>query len=202
MAKARPSTTKRPYRMRARAEQVAATRERILATAMQLFGTRLYDEVSLDDVAAGAETTVQTLIRHFGSKDSLFAAMADWSSDRMVAPREEARPGDVPGAVRGLVDHYEEFGDAMFLLLSQEDRVPAIQPQMADGRVYHRDWVERLLGDVLAGLTGKARERRLAQLLAVTDLYTWKLLRRDHGLSRPQAETAIRELIEALGRED
>src|SRR3954447_12714723 len=102
MAKARPSTAKRPYRMRVRAEQVAATRERMLATAMQLFGTRLYDEVSLDDVAAGAETTVQTVIRHFGSKDSLFAAVADWSSDRMVAPREEARAGDMAGAGGGV----------------------------------------------------------------------------------------------------
>ena len=188
--------------MRVRAEQVAATRERMLATAMQLFGTRLYDEVSLDDVAAGAETTVQTVIRHFGSKDSLFAAVADWSSDRMVAPREEARAGDVGGAVRGLVDHYEEWGDGLFLLLSQEDRVPAIRPQTDEGRAYHRDWLERLMGDALAGLRGAARERRLAQLIAVTDLYTWKLLRRDHGLSRRQTETAIRELIEALGRED
>jgi AcrR family transcriptional regulator len=72
MATARPSTGKRPYRMGVRAEQVAATREHMLATAMQLFSTRLYDEVSLDDVAAGAGTTVQTVIRHFGSKDSLF----------------------------------------------------------------------------------------------------------------------------------
>src|SRR3954447_1900981 len=101
MATARPSTGKRPYRMRVRAEQVVATRERMLATAMQLFGTRLYDEVSLDDVAAGAETTVQTVIRHFGSKDSLFAAVADWSSDRMVAPREEARAGGRAGGGGG-----------------------------------------------------------------------------------------------------
>jgi AcrR family transcriptional regulator len=202
MATAPPSAGKRPYRMRVRAEQVAATRERMLASAMQLFGTRFYDEVSLDDVAAGAETTVQTVIRHFGSKDALFAAVADWSSDRMVAPREEARPGDVGGAVRGLVDHYEQWGDAVFLLLSQEDRVPAIRPQMDEGRAYHRDWVERLMGDSLAPLRGAARERRLAQLIAVTDLYTWKLLRRDLGLGRRQTETAIRELIEALGRED
>jgi AcrR family transcriptional regulator len=188
--------------MRARAEQTAATRERILVTAGQLFSTRLYDEVSLEEVAAGAETTVQTVIRHFGSKDSLFAAMADWSTERMVAPREEARPGDVAGAVRGLIDHYEEFGDAVFLLLSQEERVPAIRPQTDDGRAYHRDWVERLLGGALTGLNGKAHERRLAQLIAITDVYTWKLLRRDHGLSRRQAETAIRELIEAIGRED
>lgn len=201
MPSARTEARKRPYRMRVRAEHAAATRERILATAGELFTMRLYDDVSLDDVAAGAETTVQTIIRRFGSKESLFAAMAEWSGARMVVPREAARPGDVRGAVRGLVDHYEQFGDAVFLLLSQEDRVPAIRPHTAAGRAYHRAWVERLLAGALAGLRGAARERRLAQLIAVTDLYNWRLLRRDLGLSRRQAETAIRELVEALGGE-
>ena len=188
--------------MGARAVQVTATRERILVSALELFGTRLYDEVSLDEVAAAADTTVQTVIRHFGSKESLFAAMVDWSSERMVAPREEARPGDIAGAVRGLVDHYEQWGDAVFLILSQEERVPAIRPHTDEGRAYHRAWVERLLGGALASLRGNARERRLAQLIAITDLYTWKLLRRDLGLSRRQAETAIRELVEALEEEE
>lgn len=201
MAAARTSASKRPYRMGRRAEQVTATRERVLETAAELFGTRLYDEVSLDDVAAGAQTTVQTVIRHFGSKDSLFVAAARWSADRVVAPREVARPGDVAAAVRGLVDHYEESGDAVFLLLTQEDRVPAIRAYTDAGRTYHRDWVQRFLGDALAGLTGKARQRRVAQLVAVTDLYTWKLLRRDRGLSRRETEAAIRGLVEALGGE-
>ena len=188
--------------MGARAEQTAATRERILSSGGQLFATRYYDDVSLDDVAADAQTTVQTIIRHFGSKESLFAAVAEWSAARMIAPREQSGPGDVAGAVRGLFDHYEQYGDAMFLLLSQEDRVPAIRPHTDEGRAYHREWVERFLGDLLKGLRTKARERRLAQLIAITDLYTWKLLRRDRTLSRGQAETAVLELIEALGRED
>lgn len=188
--------------MEARAEQVAATRDRILESALELFGTRLYDEVSLDEVAAAADTTVQTVIRHFGSKESLFAAMADWSSERMIAPREEARPGDIAGAVRGLVDHYEQWGDVVFLILSQEDRVPAIRSHTDAGRAYHRAWVERVLGGAHASLRGSVRKRRLAQLTAITDLYTWKLLRRDLGLSRRQAETAIRELVEALGGEE
>ena len=188
--------------MRARAEQVAATRERILESALGLFGTRLYDDISLDEIATVAETTVQTVIRHFASKESLFAAMTDWASERMVARREEALPGDTAGAVHGLVDHYEEWGDVVLLVLSQEDRVPAIRPHTDEGRAYHRAWVERLLGDALAGLRGSARQRRLAKLIAVTDLYTWKLLRRDLGLNRRQAEIAIRELVEAIGKED
>ena len=41
-------------------------------------------------------------------------------------------------------------------------------------------------------------QRRLAQLVAVCDVYTWKLLRRDAGLSRDQTELAIVELLNPL----
>jgi hypothetical protein len=37
-----------------------------------------------------------------------------------------------------------------------------------------------------------------AQLIAVTDVYTWKLLRRDLRLSRREAERAIAELIRGV----
>jgi len=40
--------------------------------------------------------------------------------------------------------------------------------------------------------------RRLAQLVAVCDVYTWKLLCRDAGLSQHQLATALVELLEAL----
>ena len=39
----------------------------------------------------------------------------------------------------------------------------------------------------------------MAQLVAVCDVYMWKLLRRDMKLNVSQAETALIELIEGLG---
>jgi hypothetical protein len=42
------------------------------------------------------------------------------------------------------------------------------------------------------------RARRLAQLVAVCDVYTWKLLRRDAALSRRQTELAVIELLQPL----
>jgi hypothetical protein len=35
-------------------------------------------------------------------------------------------------------------------------------------------------------------------LVAITDVYTWKLLRRDLGLSRAETERTLSELIMAL----
>jgi hypothetical protein len=42
------------------------------------------------------------------------------------------------------------------------------------------------------------RERRVTQLVVATDVFTWKLLRRDTGLGRRQTAVAMRELVEAL----
>jgi hypothetical protein len=55
-----------------------------------------------------------------------------------------------------------------------------------------------VFAQTLRRLTGVARERRLAQLVAVCDVYTWKLLRLDAGLSRRQTQLAIHELLGPL----
>ena len=48
----------------------------------------------------------------------------------------------------------------------------------------------------LEGLRGAQRARRLAQLITVTDVLTWKLLRHDRHLSRHQTELALIELLQ------
>ena len=75
---------------------------------------------------------------------------------------------------------------------------PVVRPLMERGRAGHQAWVEHVFAAALAGLRGKARARRIAQLVVVTDVYAWKLLRRDKGLDRDQTITAMRELVLAL----
>jgi hypothetical protein len=41
-------------------------------------------------------------------------------------------------------------------------------------------------------------ERRLAQLVAVTDIYAWKVLRRDLGLDRDAVEASVRDLAHRI----
>jgi hypothetical protein len=50
----------------------------------------------------------------------------------------------------------------------------------------------------LDGLSGPLRRRRLAQLVAICDVYVWKLLRRDARLSRKQTELALIEMLTPL----
>src|SRR5215217_4333056 len=80
----------------------------------------------------------------------------------------------------------------------QRDRSPALRALADQGRAYHAAWCERVFAPALASLQGPERARRLAQLIAVTDVLTWKLLRRDRHLSRRQTELALIELLQPL----
>jgi AcrR family transcriptional regulator len=184
--------------MVARADSAAATGERILDAAVEVFWELPSDQVSLDEVARRAGVTVQTVIRRFGGRDGLFAAAAEREAERVRRQRDQAPVGDCRGAVRVLLDHYEGLGDRVLRLLAEEARVPGLREVADRGRVLHREWCARVFGPALEGHARVERRRRLAQLVAICDVYTWKLLRRDAGLSRRQTELALVELLEPL----
>ncbi len=184
--------------MATRAAAAEATRERILDAASDAFLASWYDDVTLREVAAAADVALQTVVNHFGTKEALYGAAVERISDAIEARRYDVEPGDVEGAVAALIDDYDRTGDFTLRALAEEGRLAVVGPGLARGRRGHQDWVEHIFPTALTGLRGAARQRRLAQLVAVTDVYTWKLLRRDKGLSRDQTVLAVRELVEAL----
>ena len=184
--------------MKARAGP-AATGERILDAAVEVFWELPTNQISLDEVARRAGVTVQTVIRRFGGRDGLLAAAVERESEKVRRQRERAVPlGDAAGAVHVLVEHYEDTGDRVLKMLAEEERVPRLSEIADRGRELHRDWCARVFAPELVGRAGTDRQRRLAQFVAVCDVYTWKLLRRDAGLSRRQTELALVELLNPL----
>lgn len=194
----RPVEGRRPYRQRARAKDAADNTQRIVVAAQELFFERLYDQVSLTDVASRAGVGLQTLIRRFPTKEALITGVGDHVRARVVAQRSEAPAGDVPAAVANLVEHYETTGDLALLMLAQEDRVEAFRRMAEEGRRVHRQWTASVFVPHLEPLSRSERDLRLAQLVAICDVYTWKLLRRDQGLSRPKVERALVQMINGL----
>jgi len=189
---------RRPYRMVARAEAAAITAQRILDSAVEVFWELPTDQISLDEIARRAGVTVQTVIRRFGGRDGLLAAAVERESEKVRRQRDEAVPGDPAGAVRVLIEHYEAIGDRVLKMLAEEERIPALKAIVDRGRALHRAWCARVFAPPLARLRGVERERRLAQFVALCDVYTWKLLRRDAGLSRRYTELAVIELLNPL----
>ena len=189
--------SERSYSMATRSVAVEETKNRILGATLALASEKLTVEIVLADVAARAGVTVQTILRHFGSRDGLFDAAVAYGGREVVEERE-APIGDAPEAIRVIMDHYELRGDWVIALLGQEASDARIRGITEPGKQLHRDWVERVFAPQLAAYPAPDRAG-VADLLAVaTDVYTWKLLRRDRGLSRSDTESRMKCLVDAI----
>ena len=66
------------------------TRERILDAALLRFGSRGFEAVSLDDIAAAVGVTKQTVLYWFPSKDELLWAVIERSAEELTVTIEAA----------------------------------------------------------------------------------------------------------------
>jgi len=62
---------------RTRAEMIEETRDKLVATGRQAFGSAGYANTSMDDLTAKAGLTRGALYHHFGGKEGLLAAVVD-----------------------------------------------------------------------------------------------------------------------------
>jgi AcrR family transcriptional regulator len=193
------TTATRTYRMQARAAAVEEATERILDAAEKLFWENPARPVGLAAVAERAGVSVHSVIRRFGGQEGVLGAAVERAARRAIEQRNDADPRDLDAVVKALVDHYEQLGDRVLAMLAAEQAVPSIR-EMADlGRRLHVDWCKRMFEGALARQRGGADRRRLlAQLVAICDVYTWMLLRRQRGLSRSETERALIEMLAPL----
>jgi AcrR family transcriptional regulator len=181
-----------------RATATEATRQAIVAAAWELASSRFISDLTLDAVAARAGVSVRTVIRHFGGREGLIAAAFE-AANSLVEQRDAlTEPGDYADAVAALLDDYERWGDLLIKLLAQEPVEPALRGPLGVGRRAHEQWVQRVFADPLTMRRGRAGRLLLEELLAVTDVYMWHLLRRDRGLSRADTGRVMRQLMESV----
>jgi AcrR family transcriptional regulator len=189
---------KRPYRQTARAAATQVTGEAIVGAFRALIEERWYDEISLDEVAAKAGTTRQTIIRRYGGKAGLLAAFTDRLAPEIEARRAAAPSDDIAACVAVLVDDYERIGEMVLRFLSLEGRAPEVEPMLETGRRSHRLWVETTFGPRLASYGEAERRDRIAALLVATDIWSWFLLRRTQGHSVAETERLLTAMISKL----
>lgn len=189
--------TTRRYTMTARAEAKAATRRRILEAAHEVMTEQLLQGVALEAIAARAGVSVQTVLRHFGSRTALIEETFKLGREQVVAERS-APAGDLDAALHALVGHYESRGDWVLLMLAQEQHEPLVRRMTDQGREVHHAWVEETFAPLLGPRTAADRDELLDLLAVATDVFTWKLLRRDRRLGRTRTEARIRRLVDAL----
>jgi AcrR family transcriptional regulator len=183
--------------MRARAEAVEATRERIARAAMERFLAEPYDDVTIASVARDAGVSHQTLLNHFESKDGLFAAAADRFSADIAASRAGRTTSDPESVVALLMEQFERSGDGNVRLALLHERIEAVRAGLEQGRANHQRWLAEVFEDRLPSDPAE-RRRTLAALHAATDVYTWKLLRRDLGHGRRATQRIMTDMVRAI----
>lgn len=188
--------TTRTYRQTRRADTTERTRATILAAAQAVFREDPHLDPSLDAVAARAGVSTRTVIRQFGSKESLLEA-AITAGIEEAAETRHAEPGDVEGAVRRIVDHYETSGDEVMRWLVLAERLPVVRLVTERGAESHLEWVEAVFAPDFEELPRGERRARRAALATATDVYVWHLLRRREGLGPAATREAMRVFVEA-----
>ena len=101
--------------------------------------------------------------------------------------------------VRSLVRFYEHHGALILKLYAEAHQAPGVPELAARGRRYHVAWCcEAFSGALEPDLDPATRARRLAQVVALCDATTWRVLRVDGGLSPEETEEAVLELLVPL----
>lgn len=192
------TTKKRAYRQKKRALNTRQTTDAIFAASIDLWRELPLQDITLDQIAQQANVSVRTILRKFGSKESLFRACFEQDAARIKATRNLADPNDPRHAITLLMEHYEREGDAVLRALAVAHQVDIAAEFIAAGRTYHRAWCERVFSPALPATNDHDYEIALHAFIASTDIYTWKLLRRDKQLSAEHAGEVIWKLVSAL----
>jgi AcrR family transcriptional regulator len=166
---------------------MASTRERIVEAALKLLLEQAYEDVTLVAIAEAAGVSHQTVLNHFTSKENVGAAAAEVLSRQTQDVRARAVPDDQLGAIAILVGEYERFGDPAARWAIASERLGSLAPLLDRARAGHQAWLDRIFADHLRKPPA-TRRHALHALHAATDVYVWKLLRRDLKLSRADTE--------------
>jgi AcrR family transcriptional regulator len=143
-----------PYRPTERTEaRRAATRERIVAAALEQVGDGGYASAGLQAVAARAGVAVGTVYRHFPSKGDLFAEAFRRASQRELDVVVDVSAPDGRSARERVAAAVEAFarralaGPVMAYALLAEPVDPAVEAERLRFRTGYRDAFARVLED-------------------------------------------------------
>jgi AcrR family transcriptional regulator len=186
---------KRTYDMGTRQRAKDSTRDAIVRATIDAFMAERSFAITLPTIAERAKVTVKTVLRHFGSREAVIEAAWAQAYDEVMAERTPP-PGDLEGALKVLIAHYERRGSIGLVMLADENDPRAVRMNSA-GRLAHREWVEEVFADRLPEQAA-ARTRLVDVLVVATDLYAWKLLRIDRGLSVDDVHDRMLLMTEAL----
>jgi len=186
MSLERPTRT---YRMRKRAEQTHATRQRIIEATVRLHTTVGPAHTSISAIAEEAGVSRMTVYRHFGNEEELYAACMS-HADPQDHPPDARRWREIPTleerarhALNELYAYYEQTAQETYPVYRDFDAMPPGAQQTM--REYDAALADALIAG--CGLRGRRRERLRAVAGHLVDFGAWYSLVVEQGLAHHEA---------------
>ncbi|MEV4314273.1 TetR/AcrR family transcriptional regulator [Actinocrispum sp. NPDC049592] len=87
-------------------------RQHLLAAAIELYGRRPYEQVSIDDIAAAADVSRALLYRYFSSPAEIYLASLRFAADGLIARFAAPCEGTLLEQLRSLIGEFIAFAEA------------------------------------------------------------------------------------------
>ena len=190
--------TTRKYEMSVRAKAAETTSVEIIRVVGKLWMKYSIHEITLQMVAQNAGVTVMTILRKYGSKEGLFDAAIGVDTAGIQDVRKESQPGNISQAISMLMKEYEYSGPAVIRTLAVENDLPVAAKILKKGRELHKEWCQRIFTQYLPASNDKEYQIMLGAFYAATDVYKWKLLRKDLGYSEEETEKILIKTVRGI----
>jgi AcrR family transcriptional regulator len=180
-------STARPYESPLRAEQMEATRRRILQATADVLADEATDEVTVPRVAMRARVSVRTVYRHFPTKEALFDAFGEWAEEnlRLVLHSYPDTLDAVREMAPALYRMYDEREPLIRALLSKRG-----QEIRARTRRRRLSTFEKAMREVTENLEPAERRRALAVVYLLVSAPAWQAMKDQWGLEGEEAGRA------------
>ncbi len=186
------------YKADIQSEVKIRTRQRILDAVRELFLEKWIDQLTLLDISQRAGVTVQTLLRHFDSRELLILTAVDEIDLGGSQCEVVSHQGNLQSIIKALTDYYEIYGLWILRAIAQEDRFSQLNNAITRFRLQHREWVQLSFEVYLRALSPQSRQLLEDQLYSLTEVYLWRIYRIDLGKSREILENTWIRMLRSL----
>jgi AcrR family transcriptional regulator len=196
--------TKRPYRLKKRADEMADTRRRITEAAVDLHGTVGPARTTVSAIAERAGVQRHTVYRHFPGEAELFAAcsshyfaahpLPDIDPWRAIADTTQR----LARALDELYGYYEQTEPMLSNVLRDAELVDPLRPTLVPLQAYLAAAVEILA--VGRPVRGRRRSVLAAALYHAVDFVAWRSLTAGKRITRAEAVELVGALVEGASR--
>ena len=174
------------------------TKIEIIKAFGTLWSSYSIKDITLEMVAKEAGVTTKTILRKFESKGGLTNESLSYLAAEIESERTLTRVGGIDDVLKALLSNYEKMGEAAIRTINLESELEIARQIGAKGRAVHRDWCKRMFASYLPDVRSIDYEIQLTSFIAATEIYLWKLMRKDLKLSKQTTFLIFKNLVEGL----